>query len=408
MLLGVGMARNSMWPFHDSGLSTVFGRNRARGERLTALDPGDRGHAKETALGACSLVRAEAGRAGCALPSRCVAPKRPIETLAEGIVSQKLRAVVADIVNPSGFSVDSGHSEGLANGPHRARQNDTIIFMRAGMTIDPWELSPLRFWRRDMIWKYMLVLPFKLLVAAPVLVVVSSVYILLLPYDLPVSRFLHRLTFWSWRFFLGVSLEVIDQRSNPDVRTKIAVLNHASYIDGFIVGSVVYKFRTIAASWAFDTPIYGHWLKATESIPLYRDDKSRNNAARIHEDDSDFTITLTSEGTMTNGRGLIKFRTGAFVGKADVQPIIIRYLNKDFDNCWIKTSSPLWKHLIMTISQPRNPVRVYLLEPYSPSQEEAENPILYSENVRKYMAEKTGLPLLDATYKESPALRASG
>ena len=111
---------------------------------------------------------------------------------------------------------------------------------------------------------------------------------------------------------------------------------------------------------------------------------------------------------MTNGKGLIKFRTGAFIGKTAVQPIVIRYLNKEFNNCWIKTTSPLWKHLVMTISQTRNPVRAYLLEPYRPSEEEKENPVLYRENVRKYMSEKTGTPLIDATYKESPALREPG
>jgi lysophosphatidylcholine acyltransferase/lyso-PAF acetyltransferase len=272
------------------------------------------------------------------------------------------------------------------------------------MAIDPWVLPPLNFWKGSMIWKYLLILPFKILVVAPLLVACSSTYIALLPYDLPISRALHRATFWFWRMFLSLSLKVVDHRTGPRRKLKIAVLNHTSYMDGFMVGSVVYKFRTIAASWAFDAPLYGHWLRASHSVPLYRDDKKRNIAAQIHADDSDSTATLTSEGTMTNGKGLIKFRTGAFIGRAEVQPIVIQYLNEDFDNCWIKSTSPLWKHLIMAISQVKNPVKVTLLEPYQPSEEEMADPNLYSENVRRRMSEKTGLPLIDATYKESPAL----
>lgn len=272
------------------------------------------------------------------------------------------------------------------------------------MSIDPWALPPLQFWKRSMLWRYLLILPFKLLVVAPLLVASSFVYIILLPYDSWISPFLQRMAFWFWRLFLGVSLEVKDLRGGSHVKPKIAVLNHSSYIDGFIVGSVVYKFRTIAASWAFQTPIYGHWLRASKSVPLYRDKKNGKNAALIHSDSSDFTITLTSEGTMTNGKGLIQFRTGAFLGRTEVQPIVIQYLNKEFNNCWIKSTSPLWKHLLMVISQPYNPVRATLLAPYLPSEAEKDDPKLYSENVRKYMSEQSGLPLIDASYKQSPAL----
>ncbi|MFT5679627.1 MAG: 1-acyl-sn-glycerol-3-phosphate acyltransferase [Myxococcota bacterium] len=274
--------------------------------------------------------------------------------------------------------------------------------------IDPWELPPLDFWAGRMLWKYLLILPFKVFFALPLMTVSSFFYIVFLPYSLPFSKVLHRLTFWAWRLFLGISLEIRDLRSDPHRRTKITVLNHASYMDGLVVGSVFYKFRTIAAFWAFSLPIYGHWLKASKSIPLYRAKENKNNAALIHADDSDSTITLTVEGTMTNGKGLIKFRTGAFIGKAEVQPVVLQYLNDEFNTCWVKMTSPLWKHLIMAISQVRNPVKVTFLEPYFPSDEEKENPTLYSENVRKYMSEQTGLPLIDATYKDSPVLKAGG
>ena len=277
--------------------------------------------------------------------------------------------------------------------------------MNPPAAINPWELPPLRFWQPRMLWRYLLILPFKLLVVAPLVLATSFGYIRLLPFKLRIARRIHSLTFICWRLFLGIKLEVEDRRSDPTKMAKIAVFNHASYIDGFIVGSIIYKFRTIAASWAFNAPLYGPWLKASHSIPLYRDKPNRNIAAQIHDDASDYTMTLTPEGTMTNGKGIIKFRTGAFIGKTAVQPIVFQYQNPKFNNCWIKTTSPMWKHLIMTISQTRNPVRVCILPAYVPSEEEQADPKLFAENVRRTIAEASGLPLIDATYKDSPALR---
>ena len=69
--------------------------------------------------------------------------------------------------------------------------------------IDPWELPPLDFWAGRMLWKYLLILPFKVFFVLPFMAVVSTFYIVLLPYSLPFSRALHRLTFWAWRLFLS-------------------------------------------------------------------------------------------------------------------------------------------------------------------------------------------------------------
>jgi 1-acyl-sn-glycerol-3-phosphate acyltransferase len=252
---------------------------------------------------------------------------------------------------------------------------------------------------------HLLILPFKVFVVAPMVIVSSFCYIYLLAYDLPISKFLHKMAFWFWRLFFGIVLKVDDLRSDQKKRPKIIVLNHASYMDGFIVGSIVYKYRTISASWAFDTPIYGQWLKASHSVPLYRDKKKGNTTSQIYNDTSDFIITLASEGTMTNGKGLIEFRTGAFIGKTEVLPIVIKYLNTEFNNSWIKGSSPMWKHLIMLISQLRNPVEVCIMEPYIPTEKEKNDPSLFSQNVRRYMSEQSGLPMIDVSYKESPALQ---
>lgn len=41
-----------------------------------------------------------------------------------------------------------------------------------------------------------------------------------------------------------------------------------------------------------------------------------------------------AEGTTTNGDYLLPFKTGAFLAKAPVQPVILRYPYKRFNPAW--------------------------------------------------------------------------
>jgi lysophosphatidylcholine acyltransferase/lyso-PAF acetyltransferase len=41
-----------------------------------------------------------------------------------------------------------------------------------------------------------------------------------------------------------------------------------------------------------------------------------------------------AEGTTTNGDYLLPFKTGAFLAKAPIQPVILRYPYKRFNPAW--------------------------------------------------------------------------
>jgi len=44
--------------------------------------------------------------------------------------------------------------------------------------------------------------------------------------------------------------------------------------------------------------------------------------------------SVIAEGTTTNGDYLIPFKTGAFIAKAPVQPVILRYPYRRFNPAW--------------------------------------------------------------------------
>lgn len=98
-------------------------------------------------------------------------------------------------------------------------------------------------------------------------------------------------------------------------------------------------------------------------------------------------VCIFPEGTTTNGRHLLKFRTGAFVAGAPVAPVLISYTYEWFSPSYetIKTG----KYLYGILSQFANHVEYYRMPVYYPSEEEKTNPRLYADNVHDLMLTKS-------------------
>lgn len=96
-------------------------------------------------------------------------------------------------------------------------------------------------------------------------------------------------------------------------------------------------------------------------------------------------VCIFPEGTTTNGKHLLRFRTGAFVAGMPVAPVLLKYPHRYFSPSFeaIKPGPYLWG----LISQPWNSVYYYRLPVYEPSAEEREDARLYADNVRKLMHE---------------------
>ncbi|XP_058080715.1 lysophospholipid acyltransferase LPEAT1-like [Magnolia sinica] len=92
------------------------------------------------------------------------------------------------------------------------------------------------------------------------------------------------------------------------------------------------------------------------------------------------------EGTTTYGDFLLPFKTGAFLSKTPVLPMILRYPYERFSPAWDTISAV--RHVILLLCQFVNYMEVIYLPIYYPSEQEKKDLKLYVSNVRKLMARK--------------------
>ncbi|KAH3765341.1 lysophospholipid acyltransferase LPEAT1 [Pelomyxa schiedti] len=104
------------------------------------------------------------------------------------------------------------------------------------------------------------------------------------------------------------------------------------------------------------------------------------------------------EGTSTNGRCLLAFKTGVFVSALPVKPVLIRYPFSHYSPCWCTT--PVWLHVLCLLTQPVNHVEVEYLSTYIPCEAEKQDPALFATNVQRLMATALNVPIVHKTFQD--------
>lgn len=94
-------------------------------------------------------------------------------------------------------------------------------------------------------------------------------------------------------------------------------------------------------------------------------------------------MLLFPEGTTSNGKFLLPFKTGAFLAGLPLQPIILQYTVNSVSPAW--ESIPAARHIFLMLANPFHSVTCYELPVYFPSPEEKSNPRLFADNVRQCM-----------------------
>jgi len=105
------------------------------------------------------------------------------------------------------------------------------------------------------------------------------------------------------------------------------------------------------------------------------------------------------EGTTTNGRALIDFRTGAFRAGTAVQPVVVKMPFSPihgYDPTF--TCGNIFHCVLGLMTQPMNHMHVTHLPIYTPTPAEQADPRLYADNVQKKMAEAMGVETLHLSY----------
>ena len=136
---------------------------------------------------------------------------------------------------------------------------------------------------------------------------------------------------WAWRFLVALVGGALRRlrgwrvhaqgpaRVPPPDRPLVAVFNHTSTIDGFLVADVVWRglrhwVRPLVKAELFDVPVLGTLARAAGAIPVLRADDEGREAAygrAVEELRGGGTILFAPEGTVTHDGTLLPLRHGA-------------------------------------------------------------------------------------------------
>ncbi|KAM7278705.1 hypothetical protein ACFE04_005839 [Oxalis oulophora] len=219
------------------------------------------------------------------------------------------------------------------------------------------------------------------------------------------GRFLARLMLFVFGFYYIHEKSILSTRDDDGQKhdTPGAIIsNHVSYVD------ILYHMSTSFASFVAKRsvaklPLVGIISKCLGCVYVQRESKSSDfkgvagvvtqRIEEAHKDPSAPKMMLFPEGTTTNGDYLLPFKTGAFLARTPVLPVILRYPYRRFSPSWDSISGA--RHLILLLCQFVNYMEVTRLPVYCPSQEEKDDPKLYADNVRRLMATEGNLVMSD-------------
>ncbi len=159
------------------------------------------------------------------------------------------------------------------------------------------------------------------------------------------------------------------------------------------------KLSFVAKAGLDKVPLFGLGLSLNNSVMVNRgSSNSRAEAKQMIEDRMKATdcfspLTIFPEGTTTNNRYLIPFKTSAFEAGLPIQPCYIRYNNKHFKPYWTTLSAV--DHIKRSLAHFGSCIDIHPMPVYYPTPEEKADPALYAANVRAVMSKASGMTQID-------------
>lgn len=130
---------------------------------------------------------------------------------------------------------------------------------------------------------------------------------------------------------LGVKLKTIDAHLlNPET-PKVYIANHQDTLDVFVLGCVFPKKALSIGKKAIKwIPVFGwvYWLSGHRLIDRKNHESAIKTLTKVEKDvfNKNLSLWVFPEGTRSKGRGLSKFKKGAFYtainNKVNIQPIV--------------------------------------------------------------------------------------
>jgi 1-acyl-sn-glycerol-3-phosphate acyltransferase len=188
-------------------------------------------------------------------------------------------------------------------------------------------------------------------------------------------------------YIAGFYYVFVEGKADP--RAKVLISTHSSLWDSLWM--IFYLGTTQGAKIElFSLPIMGDFLRALLSLPIDRKSVDGRRIAigeiLLRAADPHYPpLLLFPTGCCSNTRQLMLYKRGAFQPLCPIQPVGISYPCRFYD---MKLSpSSLWD-LYRSVCQFTNHMAVTFLPIRYPSEEERDDPILWSRNVREEMAIK--------------------
>ncbi|XP_043914168.1 lysophospholipid acyltransferase LPCAT4 [Protopterus annectens] len=222
--------------------------------------------------------------------------------------------------------------------------------------------------------------------------------------------------FWSRIFFFILGffrIRVKGQKASVSEAPFLVVAPHSSFFDAACMLPCDLP-TVLSRAENLNIPVIGALLRFNQSILVHRHDaESRRKTVmemkrRVLENGRWPQVLVFPEGTCGNKSALLRFKPGAFIAGAPVQPVLIRYHTKPDVTSWTWKGPGMFKVLWLTLSQLYTDVEVEFLPVYVPNQAEKDNPTVYANNVQKYMARALGVPATTYEFEGSQPVNVTG
>lgn len=189
--------------------------------------------------------------------------------------------------------------------------------------------------------------------------------------------------------------------NDDDARKATVISNHCSLADpcllayitapAFVAKFAVWLIPGVGRVGAAQGAFYIDRIHKTSGISV-TEELSKRQALAAKGDLPH--VAIFPEGTTTNGRYLLKFKTGAFVSGKPVAPVLIRYTDRYFSSAYetIRTK----EYICGLVTRLSGGLSYYRMPVYYPNADERNDARLFADNVHREMVETSKLVWGDA------------
>ena len=191
------------------------------------------------------------------------------------------------------------------------------------------------------------------------------------------------------------------------LNAKLFVSTHTCLFESLVLLANLGHFRPMAAEFTKRIPIFNKFTHSLDPLYVSRG-KGAKNGGLVEQlkqslDEDVYRHVIFPEGTYSNGKHVLQFKSGAFVPGHPVTPIAFTF--PEYTPFWNREESTFGVQIYRILGRLYTPVTIHFLPLYTPSEEERQNPKLFAENVRVLLGKTTGRSLSKYDVKDSPNYR---